>query len=88
MKLFLMMLTSVFLLGGVASADVDQIKIYKKVFPSAKPKCIDCHVSDKPKKEQGQHDLNDYGKKAVEAATEPTEETYKTIGPVENSKSK
>ena len=63
-----------------AYANVKQIKAYKEAFPDEKPKCSHCHVSEKPKKEDGEHDLNAYGKKAKELKAEPDAETYKAIG--------
>ena len=65
-----------------ALADVKQIKAYKEAYPDTKPKCIWCHTSEKPKKDDGQHDLNDYGKKVKALATEPGAADYKTAGPV------
>jgi hypothetical protein len=64
-------------------ANVGQIKEYKKAFPDAKPKCIQCHAVEKPKKEDGQHDLNAYGKKVKDAAKAqpPTDAAYKAVGP-------
>lgn len=72
-----------------AHADITQIKAYKEVFPEAKPKCIECHVDAMPKKADGQHDPNDYGKAVVAAAekdAKPTAETYKKVGAIENFK--
>ena len=43
-------------------ANVEQIKIYKKAYSEEKPKCVHCHVAEKPKKD-GDHELNEYGKK-------------------------
>ena len=68
-----------------ASADPDQIKAYKAAYEGAKPKCIWCHAVEKPKKEDGQHELNEYGKKAKALLDEPAkklsaEEIYKSIG--------
>ncbi len=69
-----------------ASANTKQIKAYKEAFADAKPKCIECHTVEKPKKE-GPHDLNDYGKKAKSAADAakketPDEESYKEVGEI------
>lgn len=61
-------------------ANVKQIKLYKEAFPDEKPKCSHCHVSDKPKKEDGEHELNDYGKKAAGIKAEPDADTYKAAG--------
>ncbi len=63
-----------------ALANVKQIKAYKEAYPDEKPKCQHCHVSEKPKKDDGQHDMNTYGKKVLELAKEPTAETYKAAG--------
>lgn len=65
-----------------ALADVKQIKAYKEAYPDAKPKCIWCHTVEKPKKEDGQHELNAYGKKVKALATEPGAADYKAAGPV------
>ena len=62
-------------------ADVKQIKLYKEAFPDEKPKCACCHVSEKPKKEEGQHDLNEYGKKVRAIKEAPDADTYKQAGP-------
>jgi len=68
-------------------ADMAQIKAYKETYPDAKPKCIDCHVDKMPKKEDGAHDPNDYGKSVIKAAKaagldKPTANTYKTVGQI------
>ena len=67
-------------------ADIVQIKAYKEAFADAKPKCIDCHVDEHPKKDDGQHENNDYGKAIVKAARtdKPTADTYKTVGTIED----
>ncbi len=77
---FLMALS--FLLASVPSvfASVKQIKGYKEASPDEKPKCQHCHVDEKPKKDDGKHDMNEYGKKVLELAKEPTAETYKAAG--------
>ncbi len=71
--------------GGIAIANVDQVKIYKKIFPESKPQCIMCHVDKLPKKDDGLHELNAYGKKVKETKMEekPTEETYQKVGSAE-----
>ncbi len=66
-----------------ASADVDQVKLYKAAYPDAKPKCISCHIDKLPKKDEGMHEPNAYGKKVREAA-EITAETYKQVGTFED----
>ena len=63
-----------------ASANVKMIKAYKEAYPDEKPKCQHCHVDEKPKKEDGKHDMNAYGKKVMEIAKEPTAETYRKAG--------
>lgn len=71
-------------------ANIKQAKIYKEAFDGSKPKCIDCHVSDKPKKDDGQHDLNEYGKALMEVAAdeEITADTYKKLGSIEDFNAK
>ena len=69
-----------------AEADVNQIKLYKKAFPGAKPKCLFCHVNKIPKKADGEHDLNAYGLKVKSIAAVPTEEAYKEAGSAEDFK--
>jgi len=87
MKKIVFFVCAVFLLGGIAHADMKQIKAYKETYPDAKPKCISCHVDKMPKKEDGAHDNNDYGKAVLKAAKAagldaPTADTYKTVGPL------
>lgn len=67
----------------VAMADVEQVKLYKAVYPDAKPKCISCHIDKLPKKDEGMHEPNAYGKKIKEAA-EITADTYKQVGTFED----
>ncbi len=71
------------LIVGIPSAfaDVKQIKIYKEAYPDSKPKCAHCHVDTTPKKEDGKHDLNDYGKKVKAIAETITADNYKQAGP-------
>ena len=85
MKISLVVLAMVAVFFGIltsANANVEQLKVYKKAFDD-KPKCIHCPVDEKPKKDSGLHELNEYGKKVMQAAGDetPTEETYKAIGP-------
>jgi hypothetical protein len=73
-----------------ARADIQQIKAYKVTYPDAQPKCINCHVDKMPKKDDGAHDNNDYGKAVLKAAKaagvdKPTADTYKTVGPIPNA---
>ena len=90
MKTITFGIISMFILWAVpAHADLSQIKAYKETYPDAKPKCIDCHVDKMPKKDDGQHDNNDYGKAAVAAAKKagldkPTADTYKALGSIED----
>jgi len=70
-----------------AHADLKQIKVYKEAYPDAKPKCINCHVDEKPKKDDGMHEANAYGKAVMEQAGEeavPTAETYQKVGSIED----
>lgn len=75
------------LFAGVSHADIAQIKVYKEAYPDSKPKCIDCHTAALPKKD-GDHELNDYGKKVKALADKPTAEEYKKAGSIEDSKKK
>jgi len=76
------------LMSTYAFAALRDIKAYKEIYPDAKLKCSDCHALEHPKKEDGQHDLNDYGKAVVKAAGTaiPTAEVYKTVGKIEDFK--
>lgn len=89
-QLIMMLAAGIIFLVGVlpAKADLKQIKAYKEAFADAKPKCIECHLDEKPKKEDGQHEANDYGKAVVKAAgaEKPTADTYKTVGKIEDFK--
>ena len=72
-----------------AQANMTQIKAYKETYSDAKPKCIDCHADKMPKKADGAHDPNDYGKAVIEAAKAakldvPSADTYKTVGTIED----
>lgn len=62
-------------------ASVKEIKAYKAVYPDAKPKCVACHADEKPKKDDGAHELNAYGKKVVAIKAEPDADTFKQAGP-------
>ena len=71
------------LMSENAIATLDQQKIIKGVFPGKeKYSCTICHVAKLPKKDS--HELNDYGKKALEAAggagKKPTAEIYQKLG--------
>lgn len=87
-KLFVLTLSILFIWSAKAQADVEQMKAYKEAFPDAKLKCTSCHVDALPKKEEGKHEWNAYGKKVKEAAAKakPTAEIYKKVGKVEDSK--
>ena len=63
-----------------ALANVKQVKVYKEAFPDEKPKCACCPVDEKPKKEDGQHDLNAYGKKALAVKEALDADSYKQAG--------
>lgn len=65
-----------------AWATIDQAKVYKKAYGLDKsPKCVGCHVSEKPKKDEN-NELNEYGLKVKALMAEPDEEAYKTAGPI------
>ena len=70
----------------IAFANLEQVKNYKAAFPDeGKPKCAACHVAKLPKKEEGKHDWNEYGKKILEAKKELNkekvdEEVLKKVG--------
>ena len=78
-KMSVMMTMGLFV-SGLASANLEQAKIYKEAFPDEKPKCTNCHVSKMPKKEDGKHDWNEYGQKVRKVKEKPDVETYKTVG--------
>lgn len=67
-----------------SEASVKTLKVYKKAFPEMAPKCVYCHVDEKPKKDEGKHELNAYGlmlkKELGEVEEKATEETFKEIG--------
>lgn len=75
---------SVMLGNTFAMANMQQIKLYKTVYPDAKPKCTFCHVDKLPKKDEGMHEPSAYGKKVREAATEITADIYKQVGTFED----
>ena len=88
MKKITFLIVSAFILWAIpAHADMKQIKAYKEAYPDAKPKCIECHIDKMPKKEDGAHENNDYGKSVVKAAKAagldvPTADTYKSVGAI------
>lgn len=75
----------VFLGNSLVTANMNQIKLYKAAFPDSKPKCTFCHIDKLPKKDEGMHELNAYGNKVRETATEDrTTETFNQIGTYED----
>ena len=77
---FCLLVISTFVLSGHAWATMDQAKLYKEAFGGEKPKCACCHVDKLPKKDDGKHELNDYGKKLTAVKEAPDLETYKQVG--------
>lgn len=77
---FCLAVISVFVLSGRAWATMDQAKLYKEAFGVEKPKCAGCHVDKLPKKDDGKHALNEYGKKLTAVKEVPDLETYKQVG--------
>ena len=71
-----------------AQASIKEIKAYKEAYEGAKVKCIDCHTTEKPKKEDGEHELNEYGQSVIAIDAEPTVETYQKAGKIEDFKKK
>ena len=81
--IFLLMFVVFCFTSNPAFATLDQQKIIKGVYPGKeKYSCTICHVNKLPKKDF--HELNDYGKKALEAAggagQKPTAEIYQKLG--------
>lgn len=67
-----------------AHASTDIVKVYKAAFEGSKPKCKFCHVLALPKKDDGQHDLNEYGQKVKDAGgKEITAQALQAVGPNE-----
>ncbi len=84
MKKVLWVVVGLFLVAGLSSpvhANVKQIKAYKEAYADTKPKCIHCHTLEKPKKEDGEHDLNEYGKKVKAIKEVPDTAAYTLAGP-------
>ena len=77
-----LVLTALFVFFALtpAWADIKQVKAYKEAYPDEKPKCACCHVDKKPGKEDGKHELNEYGKKVIAISKEPTAGNYKAAG--------
>ena len=66
---------------GNAFATLEQAKLYQATFGGDKPKCQTCHIDKIPKKAEGGHEWNDYGKKLKAAAQAvPDAEVYKKVG--------
>jgi len=87
MKMIMLFVLTGFIFWNISAyASFTEIKNYKAAYPDATPKCIDCHVDKIPKKDDGAHELNDYGKAVVKAAgvNKPTADTYKTVGTIED----
>ena len=65
-----------------AWANTDNLKTYRKVYPDLKPSCLYCHLDKVPKKEDGKHEPNAYGKWLKELAGEGeiTEEVITKAG--------
>jgi len=68
---------------GLGQANIAMLKAYKEAYPDSKPKCINCHVSEKPKKDED-HELNGYAKKVKALADKPTAADYKKAGSFED----
>jgi len=90
-KITFLILAAIMLGAGLAQADMAQRKAYIATFPDATPKCIDCHADKMPKKDDGAHDPNAYGKAVIDAARAakldvPTADTYKAVGKIEDFK--
>lgn len=80
----MVVLVVVFLLSAssVSFATTKMAKEYKNVFGLDKaPKCVVCHVHEKPKKDDNNTELNEYGKKLKAVKEEVDEESFKTVGP-------
>jgi len=87
MKIAISFILTGFIFWAVgAQASLQQINAYKQAYPDTKPKCIDCHVDKIPKKDDGAHELNDYGKAVVKSAgtEKPSADTYKAVGTIES----
>jgi glutamyl-tRNA reductase len=73
---------------GTSHANVKQLKTYREVYPDYKPGCVYCHLDEKPKKEDGQHELNAYGMKLKELMNgqELTADMVNSVGKHEDFK--
>lgn len=81
--------------GTCVQASIAEKKLYQEAFPDATVKCVDCHTAAMPKKEDGEHENNAYGKAVLEAAkadataeAKPTVDTYKKVGTIEDFQKK
>lgn len=78
-------LSALFLFAGssLSFANLNQLKVYKEAFPETKAQCAVCHVDKLPKKDEGLHDLNEYGQTVKEAMVddELSVEALQEIGP-------
>ena len=81
MKTLFLIAVFVFFTNTIATANVKYLKVYKDAYPDPKPQCMFCHVDKLPKKDDGKHDLNEYGKKVKEAAKTPEEVNFTEVGP-------
>jgi len=70
--LWVIILVGVFSLcfTSISMANLKVIRIYKQTFPGEKPKCTLCHLDKTPKKAEGKHEHNAYGKKILKAKKE------------------
>lgn len=75
---------SFLLTAAPAQANLKEVKAYKEAFPDSKPKCINCHVDEKPKKDEGLHEWNEYGQAARKIDPHPTADTFKQLGSFED----
>lgn len=80
--LFAVSLFTLALFTSNSYATKEHLLTYRSVYPEFKPKCFYCHIDEKPKKEDGEHDLNLYGLKLKELMgdEELTEEMIQSVG--------
>ena len=84
---FFLICCSILLFPSLAHAGLKQIKAYKEAYPEEKPKCAACHVDERPKKADGEYELNDYGKKVQSIKAGPDADAYKQTGKAPEGKS-
>ena len=84
---FFLIFCAILLFPSLAYAGLKQIKAYKEAYLDEKPKCVSCHTTDRPKREDGAYDLNDYGKKVKAIKSEPDADAYKQAGKAPEGKS-